>query len=132
MNHQEAFDIALNGILSQGGPSQRGGTGARNTHCLYRGPEGRKCAIGWLIPDDEYQVHFEEGSLGDVYEACPSLDGLDDDILDRIQRAHDNAAIDAGRGQPQTDMAIFKENFLTLMQSVASDYDLTFTLPVSA
>ena len=31
----------------------------RYGRCLYRGPEGRKCAIGCLIPDEKYDPAFE-------------------------------------------------------------------------
>jgi hypothetical protein len=27
--------------------------------CLYRGPKGKKCAIGALIPDEKYESSFE-------------------------------------------------------------------------
>ena len=28
--------------------------------CMYRGPEGRMCAVGCLIPDDYYRENMEE------------------------------------------------------------------------
>ena len=41
--------------------------------CLYRGPEGKKCAIGCLIPDDRYEERFEgHGFAGHSY--APGID----------------------------------------------------------
>lgn len=31
--------------------------------CLYRGPNGRKCAIGILIPDSKYKKKMEGGGI---------------------------------------------------------------------
>ncbi len=35
----------------------------RNGQCVYRTDEGLKCAIGCLIPDDEYNPEIEGSSL---------------------------------------------------------------------
>jgi len=31
--------------------------------CMYRGPDGLKCAVGWLIPDDQYTSDMEGHSI---------------------------------------------------------------------
>lgn len=37
--------------------------------CLYRGPEGRKCAVGILIPDDRYDPLLDSaGAIACVFE----------------------------------------------------------------
>ena len=45
MNRQEALDKAYLGLMDQGEPS------VKDFLCLYRGPNGAKCAIGMLIDD---------------------------------------------------------------------------------
>jgi len=35
-----------------------------DTDCRYRGPEGLKCAIGALIPDDLYDARIEGKAVG--------------------------------------------------------------------
>lgn len=58
MTKQEIFDTVLNGLRNQKIPSyKRRDTG--DVECLYRGPEGRKCAAGMLIPDDQYRPDME-------------------------------------------------------------------------
>lgn len=54
MTKNEIFDFVLKGILRQGGPSVN-----KEGECLYRGDNGRKCAIGLLIHDDDYISEFE-------------------------------------------------------------------------
>lgn len=49
MTRQEIFNTVWNGLKSQGFECS-----AHNGTCLYRGPNGRKCAAGWLIPDEEF------------------------------------------------------------------------------
>lgn len=34
--------------------------------CRYRGSDGRKCAIGCLIPDDVYKPAMEGGDVSDI------------------------------------------------------------------
>ena len=54
MTAQEIFDTVAVKLREQGGPSlsHRGG-------CAYRGRDGRRCAVGWLISDDEYSPDME-------------------------------------------------------------------------
>lgn len=55
---QEVFDVAVEGVILQGGPST-------NTvgWCLYRGDGGRACAVGQLIPDDLYAPELEGNKI---------------------------------------------------------------------
>lgn len=64
-------------------------------HCVYRGPDGLKCAIGALIPDDLYDPRFEGSPFDELYERRPeilkaiSVDPLDTEFLIELQCAHD-------------------------------------------
>ena len=85
INGQSIFNKVLAHLRKQGVASQNtdGGT------CLYRGPNGRSCAIGCLIPDDEYKEIFE------YQEATAILPLLSYDytnyvhLLTALQCAHD-------------------------------------------
>lgn len=59
---QEIFDIAYRGLASQGFLSSA--DEAEDT-CLYRDGNGRKCAVGWCIPDDAYRSVWEEVGVDD-------------------------------------------------------------------
>src|SRR5437899_3188379 len=56
--NQETFNTVVEHLRRQGRQSIRGHS------CLYRGPEGTKCAAGWLIPDDLYQPEMEGTLVG--------------------------------------------------------------------
>lgn len=53
LDRQWAFDTALTGLRAQGRKSVSG------EDCLYRGPDGTKCGVGFLIPDDRYSPDLD-------------------------------------------------------------------------
>jgi hypothetical protein len=57
-DQQKWFDQALAHMRKQGKRSMAEESGDM---CLYRAPDGGKCAIGALIPDELYQVEGMEG-----------------------------------------------------------------------
>lgn len=88
---QEIFDFTTRKIIEQGGPS-RGPNG-----CLYRGPFGRKCAIGWLIPDNECPTNIEAvGVVALVIRDWPTLlpRQIPSGFYSGLQDAHDFAGPD--------------------------------------
>ncbi len=52
---QDYFTRAVEGLASQGFAQSKDGIGG----CSYRGTAGRRCALGWLIPDDAYTADME-------------------------------------------------------------------------
>jgi len=86
MNNQEAFEIATKHMFAQGKRAAAADT------CLYRTDTGLKCAIGALIPDDQYDESFESTNVEDLVtiKDIPALSGLDVEFLKLLQRIHDN------------------------------------------
>jgi hypothetical protein len=66
--------------------------------CMYRTPDGRKCAIGALIPDEAYNPNCEAAPVSDLFIHHPKMmqaSGLrseDQDLLSDLQVAHDDTA----------------------------------------
>lgn len=58
---QEVFDWIVSNLLAQGHRSVGivEGDRADILTCVYRSPEGYKCAAGWVIADDEYRPEME-------------------------------------------------------------------------
>ena len=56
--------------------------------CLYRGPNGTKCAVGCLIPDDLYDPSMEHEDGYEVMEII-GWGHLNHSLIDRVQEAHD-------------------------------------------
>lgn len=65
-------------------------------YCMYRHPEkGTGCAVGVLIPDEEYETEMECGSSDDLFRDFPKLlrhipEGVSRGQLRDIQRIHDS------------------------------------------
>lgn len=81
MNAQEVFDTVKKHLLCQNEVS------SSNTKCLYHGPEGLKCAIGALIPDEKYNRSFEHMLLAQVYRAVGFTQTYD--FIRELQELHD-------------------------------------------
>lgn len=64
MTAQEIFDKVATHLLRQGKKSEGPGKG-----CLYRGPNGLKCAAGFLIDDAYYDPKFEGKGVGAISKA---------------------------------------------------------------
>ena len=66
--------------------------------CLYRGPDGLKCAIGALLPDDTDFIRLENLPVSDP--AVLAVLGVDVNdmetigLLTQLQKMHDNGPID--------------------------------------
>lgn len=58
LTSQEIFDTVAAHLIKQGHKSKRS-----DNFCLYRGPDGDKCAIGILITDDEYSQEMESNAV---------------------------------------------------------------------
>jgi hypothetical protein len=54
---QELYDFIVEAIVKQGRPSV-----GDNDRCLYRGPDGLKCAAGHVIPDSMYSPVIMENA----------------------------------------------------------------------
>jgi len=98
MTRQEIFNIAYRGLKSQGfkGSEVRGldPLVPQNITCAYRGDGGRKCAIGFLIPDERYSPNIEgKGVIELVDNVYPDLIPTDGEeaFLRRLQECHDTA-----------------------------------------
>lgn len=85
LNNREAFDTVKGHLLTQMARSVND-----SGECMYRGLEGRKCAVGCLIPDEEYDVRMERKRASVVRQSVRSLSGLDRGMLERLQVIHDS------------------------------------------
>ena len=82
---QETFDLVAAHLLVQNAKSED------SYACLYRGPNGRKCAVGVLIPDSDYDPALE-GLLANDLKLTPILNklGIDPELAADLQDVHDS------------------------------------------
>lgn len=106
MSKQQTFDKVAAHLRQQQAVSED-----PNGDCLYRGPNGLKCAIGALIPDNMYSADFEGQSADKIAWVLDQL-GHDVDLCIDLQHVHD-----------WEDVAYWNE----ALESVADRHGLTFT-----
>ena len=85
MNMQETYFKVRNHLLTQGRRAKI------YDQCRYRAPNGDKCAIGCLIPDDKYDPNME-GHLISCSPLIQDAIGASEDHIDfltDLQRVHD-------------------------------------------
>lgn len=90
---------------------------------MYRGPNGVKCAVGHLIPDEHYSpklegvkvTHLPSELLRSVFA------GVNPDLLEAMQFVHDSYLPD-DRGAPL-------DRWEEQMKLLAEMFDLTYTAP---
>lgn len=109
MTNQEMFDKVVAHARAQ---NCKAIIGAK---CLYRGPNGTKCFIGALIPDDKYSTALENKMVGrpEVMEAAGLLKEQAG-LANSLQQIHDNYSVTQ-----------WEHGF----ESVARIHNLTYTPP---
>ena len=94
MNNQEAFNQAIKGLASQGFKPAVNISDYGNAHCKYYSHEGARCAVGWLLTEDEARS-LPDGTVTEIWENLPStVQSTDEDFLISMQEAHDDAVVD--------------------------------------
>lgn len=83
---QELYDYIVEAIVKQGRPSV-----GDNDRCLYRGPDGLKCAYGHVHPDSMYSEDMEDSNIQRLNEMGRIPKSLlpHIDLLLYMQRNHD-------------------------------------------
>ena len=116
LDKQLAFNRAVAGLRQQQTRSAN-----ESGFCMYRGPNNTKCAVGWLIPDDEYNPEFDNGSGTNLYKVRQHLDpdlGVPDDDDTNFLRSMQRCIHD----QLQHDWN--NEDFEARVAAFATDYNL--------
>lgn len=118
---QKAFEDCVLLLWKQDSISLNGKMGSYG--CAYRGDNCTKCAIGFLIPDNEYMTDFEGYSIFDLYKKDnlpTSLAKFYIQYLSGIQRMHDSIF----------EYSDFRTQLMENAQSFAKDWNLQMpTLP---
>jgi len=116
---QEMFNQAYLGVIAQGGQSSDG-----LGHCMYRGPEGRKCAVGHLLPDESYHRRLEGKSVDYGSGALkPALIQAGIDMGDKSTKAL-LAKMQYIHDAPAPSDELFIERFKLAMSKLATEHGL--------
>jgi hypothetical protein len=91
LSKQEIFDRVAVHLLTQNERS------ADEIFCKYRGPEGRMCAVGCLIPDEVYDIKMEGLATRSLIDHHPVIKDLFEPdalgMLGGLQNIHDHKNI---------------------------------------
>lgn len=110
LTFQEAFDKVVDCLADQGGPSIDLSTGTPS--CRYRGPDGRRCAVGCVLPDDKYDSSFEGVRVSNIFVAR-SLVGVIEEIGGGLAYANQRGVIFMSNLQDAHDLSLFEKMTLT-------------------
>ena len=92
LTKQEYYDLLVTTSRNGGFPAIRVDDHGFN-NCVYRGEDGRRCAVGLIMPDDRYKKELEGSTASHVCKIC-GVDWIPEGImaadLENIQSAHDN------------------------------------------
>ena len=90
---QEIFDYVVTNLLKQGSKST---SEEHPDECLYRGPNGKKCAAGFLISDSRYSKLLEGQNIYYTINAImPNFDSNNSEhfskraLIMNLQEIHD-------------------------------------------
>lgn len=93
MNAQQIFDKVAAHLLTQGKKAMVSTDQA--AACMYRGPNGTRCAVGCLIPDELYHEDFEYHTAKELPESLWTALEIDmpahEELVMALQMVHDNA-----------------------------------------
>ena len=93
MKPQEIVNKVWDHFITMGQPKSVNRITSRGPFCVYRDPDGNKCAVGVLIPDFLYEKEMEVGNISGVFRDFPNVAkylGEDNQILlSRLQNVHD-------------------------------------------
>jgi len=90
LTNQQIFDLVKKHLLEQNKRSQK-----ESGLCAYRGQRGRKCPVGYLIPDQYYKKAFDEEigmGVDELFKHYPRVmekSGLPEEALELLTALQD-------------------------------------------
>lgn len=138
---QQLFDRVVTALMAQG----RQSIDVVNGGCMYRDPDGNKCAVGHLITDEVYASHTVAGTNdleGNTVPGCSTVrraviesvgpvDQRGMDLLAWLQDAHDQTEQSTTENDPKGNRA-WMDEFFTRASRVATVYNLRMSALVDA
>lgn len=86
---QKTYNAVAKHLFTQGEPAMGSVDDHPKAICMYRAEDGKRCAVGCLIPNDEYKEEFENKCAHTVRGGCPTLQEHDLELLEALQEVHD-------------------------------------------
>lgn len=119
LDAQGIFNTVVLHLAQQGGPAID-----LNGHCAYRTNNGRKCAAGVLLSDDDYKPEMENRTACTA-EVGPFLPTGHLSLIRRLQMAHDNAARDTNDPDARWLNVHGQNGIARSLRNIAGEYGLS-------
>jgi len=117
MTPQKLFDDIVTFQRKQGEKSIKL-VGKITRLCMYRHPDGLRCAVGCVLPDKLYKEKMEKESVETLFQGFPEVENYfgseNKYLLSDMQRVHDSS-----------DVPYWEEKWA----EVASTHNLIYTAP---
>lgn len=113
MNDQEMFDTAVKGVLQQRCKSSHGSL------CVLRSRIGAKCAVGWLIADEDYHKEMEADSS--IFDNFSDFDT--DKFNTRSVRKFISTDLGAAVSKTVGEVTVRKLNIMNKLQQAHDESD---------
>lgn len=104
MNRQEIFNKLWDHFVVQGNPQSTNGN-----VCLYRGPNGARCAAGVVLPDEHYDPKLEGLSLRALLSDRGREDGRDHHDDHRLHNMPEPSTLREQWGVAEEDVEMLAE-----------------------
>jgi hypothetical protein len=89
IDKQITFDTVVTGLRKQKDRSV-----GENGSCVFRSPNGNKCAVGMLVPDDLYDPLFDNPKSEKCIWDLDVMKEHDRDLCSALMIVHDQKAIE--------------------------------------
>ena len=117
---QQIFDFVVKFLVKQGGPALDS-----QGDCVYKTSDGKKCAIGCLIPDKVYSPVFEGKSIESLLGTFKAFESVkltqfaleNEEFLVALQNTHDSL-------YARTDEKYWSANFFFKLSAIAKEFNL--------
>lgn len=108
LNSQETFDKVKSHLLMQGRRAMRS-----PSICAYKAPNGDKCAVGCLIPDDKYVTKMENCSISEAVLSVvlAEVTTAPVDLLRELQNIHDYTDVELWEGRLNNVAQVYGLNY---------------------
>ena len=121
---QEVYDIVMDHLWHQNKQAGKQEPDLAYFSCLYRAPDGSKCAIGCLIPDELYDPVFESNDIdymmdhinGDDQNQFYSFLDRNHHLLMELQLVHDE--------YKSSHHGSFREYLIEASENIADQFGL--------
>jgi hypothetical protein len=125
---QEAFNRVYRHFIHENHPPSIHELGV----CRYRMSDGRRCALGLFIPDEQYDPEMEGYVAFDLFEHYPEV--LADllplkELLSELQVQHDQAAFNEDDSHTAASHKAFRETLQRRLETLAAKQQLSIPAP---